>query len=265
MDPLLFIILVALFSLLFASFFSVVIARVPKGGSIVSPGSHCPVCLHRLGPLDLVPVLSWLFAKGRCRYCSDKMPFRYLLLELLVPALMLYTAFLRGPSLLFVRDAIFLSLLVILSFIDLDTMELPHKFTVTGMISGLLFTIFGVVPDPDFAWSHALVGMAVGYMLPSLLSLLYRLARKRDGMGGGDFVLLAMIGAHTGPSGVLVAFLVAVFIGAVVGVTIMVRQKGIERGALAIPFGPYLAIGGTVTLFWGATIIDIYLRLAGLR
>ncbi len=265
MDPVLFYLFVAVLSPLFASFYSVVIHRVPKGGSIVSPGSHCPVCLHRLSPVDLIPILSWLLAKGKCRYCDAKLPLRYLALELLVPALLIFVAFERGPSLLFFRDAIFLSLLVILSYIDLDTMELPHKFTVTGMISGLLFTTLGITPNAEFAWSHALVGMAVGYMLPSLLSLLYKLVRKRDGMGGGDFVLLAMIGAHTGPAGVLIAFLVAVFVGAVIGIAVMAKQKGTDKGALAIPFGPFLAIGGAVTLFWGAEIADLYLRLAGLR
>jgi len=264
MDPVLFFVLVALLSPIFASFFSVVIHRVPRSESIVSPGSHCTSCGERLGLPELLPILGWLITRGRCRHCGAPVPVRYLLLELLVPALLLLAAWQDGPSLLFLRDAIFLSLLVILSFIDLDTMELPHRFTVTGIVSGMLFAVLGVTPHAGFAWSHALLGIVLGYLLPSLLSVLYRLLRGRAGMGGGDFVLLAMIGAHTGPSGVIVAFLAAVVVGSIVGLVALRGVKADERGRLAIPFGPFLALGGAVALFWADAIITAYFRLAGL-
>ena len=258
MEPEIFYILVALISLILGSFFSVVIHRSPKGESIVTPRSHCPACQHPLGLADLIPILSWLVARGHCRHCGAAIPVRYLLLELLVPALLLYAAWQDGPSWLFVRDAIFLSLLVILSFIDLDTMELPHRFTLPGIASGLLFAVLGVSQRNEIYWSHAVLGAALGYLLPWLLSLLYSLVRGRAGIGGGDFVLLAMIGAHTGPMGILVSFLAAVLLGSIFGIALMLRAKPGARGQLAIPFGPFLAAGGVIALFWGTPILDAY-------
>ena len=261
METLLFYLLVIGLSPVLASFLSVVIHRVPRGESIIWPGSHCPACDRRLGLPELLPILGWLLSRGRCRHCGAPIPFRYLLLELLVPVLLIYAGFLAGPSWLFLRDAIFLLLLVVLCFVDLDTMELPHRFTVLGIASGLLFAILGF----GITWPDALLGIALGYLLPSLLSLIYRLLRGRAGMGGGDFVLLAMIGAHTGPSGVLLSFLVAVLIGSIVGLVLLRRKSAAERGRLAIPFGPFLALGGGVSLFWAPLIVDAYLRWAGLK
>ncbi|MCP4547279.1 MAG: prepilin peptidase [bacterium] len=264
MENTIFYIMVGMFSPILASFLSVVIYRVPRSESIVFPGSHCGACDKRLGVLDLIPILSWIINRGSCRHCGAKVPVRYLLLELLVPALMLTAAFYDGPTLLFARDALFITLLVILSFIDLDTMELPHRFTMTGIVAGIAFSIAFGARDLGPMWPDAILGAVLGYLLPTLISLIYKLIRGQMGMGGGDFVLLAMIGAHTGPSGVLVSFLVAVLMGSIIGIAIMVRSRSEERGGLMIPFGPFLACGGIVALFWGPWIVDTYLRLSGL-
>ncbi len=261
MDSTLLYILIIILGPMLASFLSVVIHRVPKGEGIVMGRSRCPACEHALGPFELMPILGWLIFRGKCRHCGVGVPFRYLLLELLLPALLLYAAWQAGPSLLFLRDAIFIVLLVILSFIDLDTMELPHRFTLAGLVSGLTFAIIGVGPD----WQGALIGAVVGYVLPFGLSLAYKLLRGAAGMGGGDFVLLAMIGAHVGLSGVLLGFLAGVFSGSVLGLVLMSRAGKGEVGRLAIPFGPFLALGGLVALFWGPAIIDLYLRVSGLK
>ena len=261
MDRTLFLVLVGVISPFLASFFSVLIYRIPRGEGWVRGRSHCPACGHALGLPELLPILGWLSYGGRCRHCRAPVAFRYLLLELLVPALLIFAAWRDGPTPLFARDALFISLLAVLSFIDLDTMELPHRFTLTGVASGLLFAACGVGPH----WPRALIGAGVGYLLPLLLSLTYKRVRGQAGMGGGDFVLLAMIGAHTGLGGVLLAFLVGVTAGAVVGLVMIARaRKGQGIGRLAIPFGPFLAVGGLVALFWGPPLIAAYLRLSGL-
>ncbi len=262
MDTTLFYLAIIVLAPMIASFLSVVIHRVPRGEGIVMGRSHCPACDHVLGPFELIPILGWLIFGGKCRHCKNPVPFRYLLLELLLPALLLLAAWLAGgPNLLFARNAIFIVLLVILSFIDLDTMELPHRFTLAGVASGLVFSLLGVGPP----WQSALVGLGAGYLIPLLLSLSYKAFRGTAGMGGGDFVLLAMIGAHTGLPGVLVAFLAGVFSGSIVGLIMMSRMRRGKMGQLAIPFGPYLALGGLVAVFWGPVIVDTYLRISGLR
>lgn len=260
MDLALFYVLVALLSPLLASFLSVVIHRVPRGEGIVMGRSKCPACAHALGLPELIPIFGWLVSLGKCRHCGAKVAARYLLLELLLPALLLYATWSAGPGLLFVRNAVFIVLVVILGFIDLDTMELPHRFTLAGLASGLLFAWLGAGPS----WQSALLGAGAGYLLPLILSLAYKLLRGAAGMGGGDFVLLAMIGAHVGLSGVLLAFLVGVFSGSVLGLILMGRARKESIGRLAIPFGPFLAFGGLVSLFWGPAIIGVYLRVSGL-
>jgi leader peptidase (prepilin peptidase)/N-methyltransferase len=263
MERLLFLAVVAVLAPVVASFLSVVIHRLPREGmSIWRPArSQCPACGATLGPRDLVPILSWVASMGRCRHCGARVPFRYPLLELLLLGLWLLAAWRDGPTWLFARDALFLALLEALAFIDLDTMTLPHRLTAAGAASGLAFAAFGV----GLEWPDALIGIVLGYFVPWILSGIYRLVRGQAGMGGGDFVLLAMIGAHTGPSGVVVAFLLAVLVGAAVGVAIMARRRGAGGGRLAIPFGPFLALGGVVALFWGPAIVGAYLRAAGLQ
>ncbi|MBN2170431.1 MAG: prepilin peptidase [Candidatus Krumholzibacteriota bacterium] len=263
MERLLFLVVVAVMAPVIASFLSVVIHRLPREGmSIWRPArSQCPACGAALGPRDLAPILSWVASRGRCRHCGARVPFRYPLLELLLLGLWLAAAWRDGPTWLFARDALFLALLEVLVFIDLDTMTLPHRFTVAGVVSGLAFAAFGV----GLEWPDALIGIVLGYFVPWILSGIYRLVRGQAGMGGGDFVLLAMIGAHTGPSGAVVAFLLAVLAGAVVGVAIIARRRGAEGARLAIPFGPFLALGGAVALFWGPAIVGAYLRTAGLQ
>jgi len=263
MERLPFLVLVAVMAPVVASFLSVVIHRVPREGmSIWKPArSQCPACGATLGPRDLVPILSWAASGGRCRHCGARVPFRYPLLELLLLGLWLLAAWRDGPTWLFARDALFLALLEILVFIDLDTMTLPHRFTVTGLVSGMAFAVLGVGPE----WPDALIGVVLGYFVPWILSGIYKLVRGQAGMGGGDFVLLAMIGAHAGPSGVVVAFLLAVLVGAVAGLAVMARRRGAGGTRTAIPFGPFLALGGVVALFWGSAIIGAYLRATGLQ
>ncbi|MCB1163459.1 prepilin peptidase [bacterium] len=261
MDRTLFLVAVGVLAPFLASFLGVLIYRVPRKEGVVMGRSHCPACGHALGFPELVPVIGWLAFGGRCRHCRAAIPARYLLLELLVAALMLIAAWRDGPGWLFARDALFIALVTVLSFIDLDTMELPHRFTLTGVVAGLAFAAAGVGPH----WTRALLGTGVGYLLPLAFSTAYKLLRGQAGMGGGDFVLLGMIGAHTGVSGAILAFLVGVFTGSIVGLALLSRaRKGQNLGRLAIPFGPFLAIGGLVSLFWGPDIVGGYLRLAGL-
>jgi leader peptidase (prepilin peptidase) / N-methyltransferase len=263
MDNTIFLVCVAIMSPIFASFFSVIIYRVPRGESIVFPGSHCTTCdpPRRLSVIELIPILGWLVTGGKCRHCGNQVAFRYLLLELLLPVLMVYTAWQSGPGWLFARNAILISLLLILTFIDLDTMELPFKFTLPGIASGVIFSICGIGQD----WHQMWRGLGLGIALPLAISLIYLLIRKKEGMGGGDFILLAMVGAHMGPVLVILTLVLGAFAGTVVNLaglaTAETKEAWLER---KIPFGPFLVCGALVSLFWGRTIIDAYLKLSGM-
>lgn len=249
--------LVVILGLTIGSFLNVVICRVPRGESIVHPGSHCPGCGHVLAAWENVPVLSWVLLRGHCRGCGNAISPRYPIVEILC-GLLAWALYLRfGPTLEFVGFALFSYLLVALTYIDLDHQLLPDRLTLPGLGIGLIAAPLIHAHEPLEAFGDALLGALVGGGILYLVAWSYEKAAGREGMGGGDIKFLAMIGAFLGWQGVLLTLFLGSIVGSVIGVAVMVARR--EDSKLALPFGPFLAIGALITLFQGDAIVAWYL------
>jgi leader peptidase (prepilin peptidase)/N-methyltransferase len=274
-EPALFTGLVFLFSLLIGSFLNVVIHRLPKmmeaewhvqcaelrGEAVAAapaynlwlPRSACPQCGHPITALENIPLLSWLFLHGRCSACRTLISARYPLVELLVAMLSAAVAWKWGVSMQTLGALLLVWMLVVLAFIDLDTTLLPDSLTLPLVWLGLLFNMNGfLVPLAD-----AVIGAMAGYLILWSVYWLFKLATGKEGMGYGDFKLLAAIGAWLGWQMLPVTLLLSSVVGALVGIAMIVLVKHDRR--VPIPFGPYLAGGGLVALFFGADLTQAYL------
>ena len=258
----------ALLGLVFGSFFNVVIWRVPLHKSISSPPSHCPRCRKPIRAYDNIPVLSWLILRGRCRDCGRPISVRYPLIEA-VTGLLFVAAYARfGYTLLAVKATVFVSLLVITAFIDFDHQIIPFGLSIPGLVIGLGF---GAVPPPAF--TGALIGAASGATFVVLVWLLWRFVlgpiwgrygvHQKEGIGGGDLPYAAMIGAFIGLKSLIVGLFAAVLFGVVIGM--IARRAGRNRKGQPVPFGPFLAAGGLLGLFFGPQLFDWYARFVGLN
>lgn len=274
-EPALFTGLVFLFSLLVGSFLNVVIHRLPKmmeaewqaqcaelrgetpAGStpynLAVPRSACPQCGHQITALENIPLLSWLWLRGRCSACSTPISARYPLVELLTALLSAAVAWKWGVSVQTLGALLLVWTLVALAFIDLDTTLLPDSLTLPLLWLGLLFNLgghFASLPD-------AVIGAIAGYGVLWSVYWLFKLVTGKDGMGYGDFKLLAAIGAWLGWQMLPVTLLLSSVVGAAIGIGMIVLVKHDRR--VPIPFGPYLAGGGLVALFLGADLTQAYL------
>ncbi|AFQ43027.1 prepilin peptidase [Desulfosporosinus meridiei] len=244
-----------LLGLLIGSFLNVVIYRVPRGESIVSPGSHCPACGHPLKAWELIPVLSFLIQNGRCRECQEPISWRYPAVELLTAILFLLTAYFSWstaiyPSQLFL-NLVFVAVLIALSLIDIDTLRLPDVLTLPLLVLGLLGAF--LIPGNPTGWESLLSAMGTGGLF-LLIALLYP-----QGMGLGDVKLVAALGAFLGFPAIFLAVFLGSLIGAISGVYLLVTGQKCFRQQ--IPFGPYLALGSIIALLWGTRIFDWYWAL----
>ncbi len=274
-EPAVFAGLVFAFGLLVGSFLNVVIHRLPKmmeaqwqaqcaelyGGSVPdaprydlwAPRSACPQCGHAITALENVPLLSWLWLRGRCAGCGAAIGVRYPLVELLTAGLSAAVAWKWGASVETIGALLLVWTLVALAFIDLDTTLLPDSLTLPLVWLGLLFNLdgrFASLPD-------AVVGAMAGYLVLWSVYWLFKLVTGKEGMGFGDFKLLAALGAWLGWQLLPVVILLSSVVGAVVGVAMILLVRHDRR--VPIPFGPYLAGGGVVALFFGAELTRAYL------
>ena len=245
------------------SFLNVVIYRLPAGISLVSPPSRCPQCLHKLGKTENVPVLGWLWLRGRCRWCKTSISVRYPLVEAITGIIFLLVFWHFGYSLSTLGYWAFLSWLLALSIIDLDTMTLPGALTKSGLVLGLIFqAIMGWLAASGQGIAQQLMfgisGAVVGIWLLGTIRVLGSIAFGQEAMGVGDEKLMATIGAWLGWKYVLLSSLLACAVGSIIGGGAMVL--GIVGRKQAIPFGPFLALGGALTLFWGEAILSAYLK-----
>lgn len=234
------------------SFFNVVIHRLPAKESLVHPGSHCPRCSHPILPYDNIPVLSYLLLRGKCRHCGASISLRYPIVEGLTGILALFLFLSYGWHPQFWIEFLFVSLLLIITFIDLDTYLIPDVLSLTGIVLGFGASFF----TPRLSWLDSLLGIVLGGGFFLVIALGYQYLRHKDGLGGGDIKLLAMIGAFTGWPGVVLTVLASSVVGAVVGLLVM-RHKGEGMGAM-IPYGPFLAFGAVCYLFWGQAFYHWY-------
>jgi leader peptidase (prepilin peptidase)/N-methyltransferase len=235
------------------SFLNVCIFRIPKGESIVSPSSYCPYCDQPIRFYDNIPIFGFLFLGGKCRRCGHPISARYFFVEFIagIFSLTLYLKF--DLSLNYFVYLAFCYALLVITFIDLDHQIIPDVISLPGIVVGLALSPF--LPHITFLESFAGVIAGGGALLS--IALLYSLLTKREGMGAGDIKLLAMIGAFLGLKAVIVTVFLGSLIGSIIGITVMLKEKKDSR--YAIPFGPFLAIGAFISLFWGNAIMEYYL------
>ncbi len=235
------------------SFLNVVIYRIPAGESIVSPGSRCPGCGAAIRWYQNIPILSWVALRGRCGACGISISVRYPLVEALTGALFVLVFAAFGFQSATVVYWIFVAALVAITFIDLDHQIIPDVISLPGIPAGFVASFF----VPWISWSDSLLGIVLGGGSLYLVAAGYELLTKKEGMGGGDIKLLAMIGAFLGWQAVLPVIFLSSLIGSLVGVPLMLIKKA--DGRLAIPFGPFLALGAVIYLLWGRALLTWYL------
>lgn len=239
------------------SFLNVCIYRIPEGRSIVSPPSACPRCGSRIRWHDNVPVLGWILLKGRCRDCGSPISPRYPLVEGLCGILTILLLMRFGVSFTFISFWILTMALVAVTFIDLDHRIIPDVITLPGIVAGFVSSFF----LPWLSWKNSLLGIVVGGGILLLVAYGYEFLTKKEGMGGGDVKLLAMMGAFLGWKAIFFILFAASLTGSVVGLVLM-RLSGSD-GKLAIPFGPFLSLGAVIYLFVGKEVIIWYLGTLG--
>jgi leader peptidase (prepilin peptidase)/N-methyltransferase len=222
--------------------------------NLVVPRSRCPHCGHAISAIENIPVASWIALRGRCRACKARISLRYPLVELATAAISLLPLLVLGPSPAALCALPLLWALIALTLIDIDTQLLPDDITLPLLWGGLLVNLQGlIVPLPE-----AVIGAAAGYLSLWSIYWLFKLLTGKEGMGYGDFKLLAALGAWLGWKMLLPIILLSSLSGAVIGVVYM----AIRRASLPFAFGPYLAIGGGVALLWGPQLLHWYLGLA---
>lgn len=241
----LLIVLAGLFGAAIGSFLNVCIYRIPAGKSVVRPASRCPRCKSPIRYYDNIPIASWLILKGRCRDCGEEIPARYAMVEALT-ALVSIVLFLKfGPTMKFVSAFAFAAALIVITFIDLDHQIIPDVISLPGIPLSFLAAVLFM----DLSWKDSLAGILVGGGILYLIAFFYYLFTKREGMGGGDIKLLAMMGAFLGWKSLLFILLVSSFLGAIVGIGLMVLKGA--NWKYAVPFGPFLAIAAFAYIFFG--------------
>lgn len=280
----LFLTVVFVFGLLIGSFLNVVILRLParlehdwqcqcqellaiedpdKKPSEPPPGimlsrSQCPKCGHMIKPYENIPLLSYLFLRGRCSSCATAISKRYPIIEFITALLFLAVAMHFGPSVQLLAALGFTATLIALTVIDYDHQLLPDNLTMSLLWSGLFISLFFVFTDPV----SGIIGALAGYLSLWTVYHLFLLITGKEGMGYGDFKLLAAIGAWLGWQMLPLVILLSSSVGAVTGLLMIGLKR--HKSSQPMPFGPFIALAGWVAMMWGEQIIDTYLRTSGL-
>jgi len=243
------VLLYALLGLAISSFLNVCIDRLPRGESVVSPPSHCPACGRRLAPRDMIPVASYLFLRGRCRYCGAPIPRRVLVVEVLTSLLFALLWYRYGLSLQLLLATLYTCFFIVIFFIDLEHHLVLNRVIYPAIVIALLAIPF----TPHHGAVELLAGGALGFALLFLIASIYP-----AGMGMGDVKLAAFIGLVVGFPAVLVALLLSFVTGGVVGGSLLLT--GLKGRKDPIPFAPFLVAGGMVAMLYGKQILDWYWR-----
>ncbi|MGE0085983.1 MAG: A24 family peptidase [Desulfococcaceae bacterium] len=237
------------------SFLNVCIYRIPESKSIVTPPSSCPQCGYRIRYYDNIPVISYLFLRGKCRQCRAPISFRYPMVELISGFFALWVYLRFGLHLQSLVYFAFISTLLVITFIDIDHRIIPDAISLPG-IPLFFLASFAV---PSLTYMDSLLGIIAGGGSLYAVALTYLLLTKREGMGGGDIKLLAMMGGLIGWKGVFFTIFVSSAIGTVSGLAIMLATR--KNMKLAVPFGPFLAMGAVIYIFFGQELIFWYFGL----
>lgn len=284
-QPFILLSMIAVFSLMVGSFLNVVIYRLPiimdrewrsqcqeflghsdstslpaERYNLVVPRSRCPHCNHLIGALENIPVFSYLLQKGKCRHCSKPISMRYPVTEFLTAIVSVLVIYKLGISWSSLGLLVLTWGLIALSFIDYDHQLLPDNITLPLLWLGLVFAVFeaGIIDIKS-----AVVGAMVGYLSLWLVFQLFRLATGKEGMGYGDFKLLALLGAWLGWQQLPLIILLASLVGAIVGILNIVIRK--QDKSKPIPFGPFLCTAGYIAMLWGNQITKSYMQIMHIR
>ncbi len=248
-----------IFGTVVGSFLNVCIWRLPRNESVVFPSSSCPRCHQPIRWFDNIPLVSYLLLGGKCRTCRAGISLQYPLVELLNGLLSL-TLFLRfGPTLSYCVLFLFCSALVAITFIDLEHQIIPDEISLPGIAAGFVFSFF----LKGHGWLNSLLGILLGGGSLLLVAYGYQWLTGKEGMGGGDIKLLAMMGAFLGWVSIPFIILASSLTGSVIGISLMLIRK--KDANLAIPFGPYLAFGALLYIFCGPRLISWYLSWGGFQ
>lgn len=244
-----------IFGAAIGSFLNVCIFRIPAKESIVKPLSQCPHCHHPIRIYDNIPIISFIILRARCRDCEGKISWQYPLVELITGILSLLLFMKFGPTLNFLVFFIFTAVLLVISFIDLEHQIIPDILSLPGIPVFSLAAIF-IVKVP---WHEVLIGLLAGGGILFAIAFVYEWITKREGMGGGDIKLLALIGGFLGWKALIFVLLFSSFAGALVGVALMIIKR--QDMKYAVPFGPFLSAAAIAYLFFG----DAFMRLLYVR
>lgn len=252
--------LIFILGLSIGSFLNVCIYRLPRGESLLHPPSHCPRCGNLIKWHDNIPLLSYLLLKGRCRYCSSHISFRYPLVEALTGIFFLFSffhqflgSFTTPLFLSFLKDLIFICFLIPVFFIDLEHRIVPNPLSYGLLISGLLFSFL------TGSFFPGLIGLGIGGGIFLIIRFLGAFFLKAESMGMGDVKLAAGIGAFLGWRGTLVCLFLAFLLGAMVAILLLLTR--VKRRKDRIPFAPFLVAAALISLFWGSKLLSLYLSL----
>jgi leader peptidase (prepilin peptidase)/N-methyltransferase len=243
---------IGLIGLVIGSYLNVLIHRIPREKSTVLPRSSCPYCQGPIHALDNIPVLSFLWLRGRCRHCKAPISWRYPLIEILTAGLFVVSFWRFGLHPTLLHAMLFCSLMVVLAAIDVEHLLLPDRLTLPGIVVGLGLQIW--YPQPGLL--DAVLGTLIGAGILILVINYWYWLRGEEGMGIGDVNMLALIGAFLGWQGVLTTLFLATISGAVVGLALMLAGRlGLQS---RLPFGFFLALGGLLSLFFGEGLLAFY-------
>ncbi len=245
---------VTVLGLCVGSFLNVCIYRFPLSQSIIFPSSFCPECKSNIKWFQNIPVISYIFLWGRCSNCKAKISIQYPFVELLTAFLFLLNYIFFALSFKFLISIIFLSMLIIVVFVDFKHLIIPDEVTIGGVVVGFLLSFL----NSDVTWVESIGGIILGGGILLLIIKLFYLLTKKEGMGGGDVKLLAMIGAFLGYKSIFFVVFVSSLLGVLIGVPLLFFKKG-ESGGV-IPFGPFLSFAAIIYFYSGEKIINWYLN-----
>ena len=272
-------IIVAAFGLVFGSFLNVCIVRIPRGESVVTPGSHCPGCGHSIRWYDNIPVLSYVFLRGRCRDCGQWISLLYPAVEILTAVVFLLEYWRYGLTIDFAKGLVFAMLMVVLIFTDLRERRLPHKITLLGIAAGLVFCLFTTVDNRPAGWilAHwgifpsgtllsligALTGALIGGGLFFAVGEIFYHLRHKEGLGFGDVMLMLVIGTFLGPPLTLMTILLGSLLGSLIALPLTIFSPRFRN--YQWPYGTFLGIAAIYSSIGGHALLNAYLQWGGFR
>lgn len=244
-------VLIILLGLIIGSFLNVCIYRISREESIAFPQSHCISCGYNLKPKDLIGVFSYIFLEDRCRNCKEKIKISYPLVEILNSCLYLLIYLKYGLTLDFFKFCLFISLLIVIGFIDFETKYVYNSTVIFGLVSGIVFDILIWIETKVLPWNY-IVGAFIGF------GVIYLIVILTHGMGKGDIDIALICGLFLGIKGIIVTLFIAIILGGIVAGLILIFKIKDKKSEIA--FGPYLTIGGVITCIYGSSIIEMYFK-----